>query len=365
MIELLTLPFALALQLVRFVADRQALVAENLFLRQQLKLYLDRQKRPRRATNGQRLSFVLLSKLFNWRDALVVVKPETLIKWHSHAFRLLWRWKSRRGRPPIPAELRRLVRGMAKDNPLWGQERIAAELLLKLGIRVSPRTVRKYMPKPPPNRNQRQGQSWSTFLRNHGKAILACDFCTAVTLRFQVLYVFVTLNIDSRKILHINVTSHPTAAWTLQQIREALPWENEYRWMVHDRDSIYSQSLDRALKDMGLTVCRTPPRAPLANAFCERVIGTLRRECLDHVIPMSEQHLRRLLKEWVEHYNHGRPHSSLGPGLPDPPPGLPVTAQPQRHQLPTHARVTYTLVLGGLHHECRLEFAGRPAFDTT
>ncbi|MCP4557332.1 MAG: transposase, partial [Herbaspirillum sp.] len=251
---------------------------------------------------------------------------ETLIRWHRQGFKLLWRWKSRPGRPPISYTARRLIAKMARENPLWGEERIASELFLKTGLEISPRTVRKYMPRKPKGLH-RGSQRWSTFVRNHAKAITACDFTTAVTARFQVLYIFVIMEIGSRRILHANVTANPTAEWTLQQFREALPWEHDYRWLIHDRDSIFSQALDDSIEAMPLTVLKTPFRAPLANAFCERLIGTLRRECLDHIIPMSDTHLRVILKEWIEHYNRGRPHSSLGPGLPDPPAGLPVARQ--------------------------------------
>jgi len=165
---------------------------------------------------------------------------------------------------------------MATENPLWGEERIASELLLKTGIELSPRTVRKYMPRKKP-KDRRGSQRWSTFVRNHAKAIVACDFTTAVTARFQVLSIFVIMEIGSRRILHANVTAHPTAEWTLRQFREALPWEHDYRWLIHDRDSIFSSALDDAIEAMQLTVLKTPFRAPLANAFCERVIGTLRR----------------------------------------------------------------------------------------
>jgi transposase InsO family protein len=208
---------------------------------------------------------------------------------------------------------------MATDNPLWGEERIANELLVKLGIRVSPRTVRKYMPKRPP-RVPRGDQRWSTFLSNHAKAIIACDFFVAVTATFRSLYVFVVIHHATRQLLHVNVTAHPTAAWTLRQVREAVDLADTYRYLIHDRDSIFAKDLDDSLERLGLTIVRSPPRSPMANALCERVIGTVRRECLDWMIPLSEAHLRAALAEWVTHYNAGRPHSALGPGVPDPPP---------------------------------------------
>jgi putative transposase len=196
------------------------------------------------------MSLVLLSTLFDWRDALVVVRPETLIRWHRAGRRLLWRWKCRPGRPPIPLELRQLIRRMATENPRWGEERIANELLLKLGVRVSPRTVRKYMPKGPPG-CLRGGQRWSTFLRNHANAVIAYDFFVAVTATFRLLYVFVVIHHSSRRLVHFNVTEHPTSAWTLQQLREAVGYEESYRYLIHDRDSISAKSLDESIARLG------------------------------------------------------------------------------------------------------------------
>ena len=207
---------------------------------------------------------------------------------------------------------------MATENPLWGEERIANELLVKLGVRVSPRTVRKYMPKRPPGR-PRGDQRWATFLCNHATAILACDFFVVVTATFRLFYVFMVIHHGSRRLLHFNVTTHPTAAWTLQQLREAIGFEDTDRYLIHDRDSIFSRSLDESIKGFGLRVLKSPPRSPMANAVCEQLIGTIRRECLDWLIPMSEAHLRTILRSWAGHYNRGRPHMSLGPGVPDPP----------------------------------------------
>jgi putative transposase len=208
---------------------------------------------------------------------------------------------------------------MAQDNPSWGEERIANELLLKLGIRISPRTVRKYLPKRP--RGQPRGdQRWSTFVRNHAAAVLACDFCVVVTATFRLLYVLVVI-------------------------------EHRYRFLIHDGDGIFSPRLDGSIAHMGLRVLKTPPRSPKANSLCERVIGTLRRECLDFLIPLTENHLRIVTKNWVTHYNRGRPHSSLGPGIPDPPVDLPVTPNKRRHRIPSHCQVVARPVLGGLHHE--------------
>jgi len=344
--------------LVLGTRSKAALKAENIFLRKQLALYLERKVKPRRATDATRLSMVLLSRLFVWQHALVSVRPETFLGWHRRGFRLLWRWKSRpRGRPRLPEEIQGLIRRMARENPTWGEERIAAELLLKLGIQVSARTVRRYMPLDSGPGKRVPSQRWMTFVRTHAQAILACDFFTVVTARFRILYVFVAMEVGTRKSAHFNVTAHPTADWTLQQFREVTMGEASYRFILHDRDSIYSAELDSALKAMDLRILKTPFQAPQANAFCERLIGTVRRECLDFVIPLTDQHLRSLLKEWVTHYNQGRPHSSLGPGIPDPESRY-QRAQPCGHHIPSSHRVVAKAVLSGLHHEYSLE---RPA----
>jgi len=255
----------------------------------------------------------------------------------------------------VPGRLQELIFKMAHENPTWGEERIAAELLLKLGIRVSPRTVRRYMPLDTGPKKRVPSQRWMTFVRNHAQAMLASDFFVVVTARFRVLYVFVIMEVGTRKIAHFNVTDHPAAAWTLQQFREVITGEKPYRFVLHDRDSIYSADLDSALMSLGVTVLRTPFRAPQANAFCERLIGTMRRECLDFLIPLNERHVRRILKEWVAHYNQGRPHSSLGPGIPDTGEAFATTRNRHRHQLAHDGKVVGRSVLGGLHHEYRLE----------
>jgi putative transposase len=337
-----------------FLSSRASLIAENLFLRKQLALFQEREAKRRRTTPAIRVAMVTLARFFDWQRALVVVKPETFIKWHRTAFRIFWRWRSRgRGRPPLPKNLRALIREMDRDNPTWGEERIANEMVLKLGIRVSPRTVRKYLDMHRP-RGRSTSQGWSTFVRNHAKVIVACDFFVSVTASFRVLYVFVAMEIGSRRILHCNVTKHPTAEWTIQQFREFLSFDHPYRFVVHDRDGIFSPRLDQELNGFGVRVLKTPVRAPQANAFCERLVGTIRRECLDFLIPLNERHVKLLIKEFAAHYNRGRPHSSLGPGIPEPYENR-VLAGVHRHLLPAGYRVTSTPVLGGLHHEYRLE----------
>jgi hypothetical protein len=246
--------------------SRSALAAENLFLRKQLALFQERKVKPHRADDATRWLMVTVSRLFDWRMSLIIVKPDTFIRWHRKGFRLFWRCKSKpTGRPRLPKELRELIRRMAAENPSWGEERIANELKLKLGIRVSSPTVATYLRHGPgwkPDPKQR----WKTFVRNHAKAIVACDFFVVVTASFRTLYVFVIMQLGTRRILHHNVTDHPTAEWTLQQFREALPDDHLYRFVIHDRDSSFSPELDKGVTAMGVRVVRTPQ----ANAICER-----------------------------------------------------------------------------------------------
>ena len=350
--------FALVSDLLRLFAltlqSRTRLAAENLFLRKQLACYLERDVRPRRTDNASRLMLVILSRWVEWRSLLTIVRPDTFVRWHREGFRLFWRWKSRRrGRPRIPVELQQLIADMASANRTWGEERIAAELRLKLGLIVSPRTVRRYMPRRPrPGGNSQRAQSWATFLRNHTGAVLACDFFVVVTAAFQRVYVFVIVDIATRRVVHWNLTQHPTADWTIQQFRNGLPIDGASRLLVHDRDGIFAPAVDDALASMSLRVLKTPVRTPQANAHCERFIGSARRECLDWIIPLNERHLQRVLAEWITHYNGERPHSALGPGLPDEPTRR---ATLTGHRLPPAHRVVVRARLGGLHHDYRVE----------
>ena len=215
------------------------------------------------------------------------------------------------------------------------------------------------LPKERGSGNGRRSQRWSTFVRNHAQAILACDFLVTVTATFRLLYVFAIMEVGSRRIAHSNVTANPTAAWTLQQFREVIGDEQAQRFLIHDRDAIYSRDFDAGLRAMGLAILKTPYQAPQANAFCERLIGTIRRESLDFLIPLSERHLRSILREWVRHYNHGRPHSSLGPGVPDPKYGRRQVKSCGR-RIPTSHKVVAKPILGGLHHEHRLLISVQP-----
>ena len=343
---------------VSFLRPSSAIRAENLVLRKQLASYIERGIKPRRVDHATRVSLALFTRMFDWRTSVVNVRPSTMIRWHRMGWRIFWRMKCRAGRPAIPLELRSLIRRMAAENPLWGEERIANELLVKLGIRVSPRTVGKYMPKRPPGQ-PRGDQRWSTFLKNHAKAILACDFFVAVTATFRMLYVFVVIEHGTRRLAHVNVTAHPSADWTLQQLREVIG-DNDRRnkYLIHDRDRIFARHLDDSVRALGVEVLRSPIASPKANSICERVIGTIRRECLDWMIPMSEVHLRSILREWTTHYNEGRPHSMLGPGVPDPPKEPEKSLQSEsRHRLAAGALVLARSVLGGLHHEYSLAAA--------
>ena len=295
--------------------SRTQLAAENSFLRKQLAFYAERRVRPRRADNATRVTLALLSRFIAWRELLTIVRPDTLVRWHRNLYRLVWRAKSRRpGRPRIPVELQRLIADMTTGNRTWGEERIAAELRLKLGLTVSPRTVRRYMPRDPRLRGGQSTQSWATFLHNHAGAVLSCDFFLVVTATFQRLYVFVLFDVATRRVVHWNITTHPTATWTIQQFRDGLPLDDTFRFVVHDRDGIFAPAVDDALRSMSLKAVKTPVRAPQANAHCERFIGTVRRECLDWMIPFNERHLRRVLAESIAHYNMERPHTALSPG---------------------------------------------------
>ena len=328
--------------------SRTALAAENLFLRKQLALFKEREKKAMPTTAADRFVLSKLARFFDWRSTLVIVKPATLIGWHRAAFRRFWRWKSKPvGRPAVSAQVRCLIRRMAAENLNWGEERIADELWLKLQIRLSPRRVRKYIEQAPRPRGSND-QRWSTFIRNHANGIVACDFFISVTVSFRIPYIFVALEIGSRRLLRFNVTEHPTSEWTRQQLREALPGDQDYKFLLHDRHKTFSASLDETVESWGIRVLRSPVRMPTANAHCERLIGSIRRECLDYLIPLNATHLRRSLREWTRHYNAGRPYRSLGPGIPN---QVQQAEFKQAAQLSSASRVIAKPILGGLHHE--------------
>ena len=329
---------ATGLFLRALLVPRLHLVAENLALRQQLAVVNQSVKRVK-LRPCDRLFWVLLRRFWSgWQSVLVIVQPETVVRWHRLGFRLYWRWKStwgKRGRPKIPRELRDLIRRMSRENVTWGSPRIAAELRL-LGYDLCNSTVAKYMvraDKPP-------SQTWRMFLANHAQDIAACDFFTVPTATFRMLYCFVVICHDSRRVVHFNVTNHPTARWTAQQIVSAFPYEESPRYLLCDNDGIYGEEFQRRVQSMGIEEVRTAVRSPWQNPYAERVIGSIRRECLDHMIVLNEDHLRRVLAEYFEYYNVHRAHQGLDGDTPygrnkEPPDDGPVRSIP---------------FLGGLHH---------------
>jgi len=321
------------------VRSRAALELENLALRHQIGvLQRSARKRPK-LTPVDRLLWAWLSHIWwDWRSALAIVKPETVVAWHRAGFRRFWTWKVRHGRPGRPLisrEVRGLIRRMCRENPLWGAPRIHGELL-KLGIDIGETSVSKYMlrsHKPP-------SQTWRTFLENHLTQMVSIDFFTVPTIRFQVLYVFLVLAHDRRRILHFNVTAHPTAEWTGQQLREAFPFDQLPRYLLRDRDAIFGLDFREQVRDMGIHEVLSTPQSPWQRAYVERVIGSIRRECLDHLIVLDETSLRRILISYFDYYHRSRTHLSLGKDSPasrpiQPPVMGPVVAVPQ---------------VGGLHH---------------
>ncbi|MFK4650510.1 transposase InsO family protein [Bradyrhizobium japonicum] len=312
------------------------LEAENAVLRHQL-IVLRRRLRGRvRLTNQDRWFFVQLYRWFpSILQVLTIIRPETLVRWHRARFRCYWRWKSRRrgGRPQIEAELRALIRRMSMENPLWGAPRIHGELL-KLGFEVAQSSVSKYMVK----RRGPPSQGWRISLRNHAPDIAAMDLFVVPTLGFDLLYAFVIVRLDRRKLVWINVISHPTAEWVARQITEAFPWNEAPRHMIRDRERIYGAVVTRRLRAMGIRDKPTAPASPWQNGFAERLIGSIQRECLDHIIILGEVHLRRILRSYADYYNGVRTHWSLNKDAP-------VSRSVQRTGI-----IRSRAILGGLHH---------------
>ena len=334
--------FHVARVLIRYiVADRAELAAENLSLRQQLAV-LERQAKRPRLRPRDRIFWVWLSKLWpNWRSVLVIVEPDTVVRWHQLGFRLYWRWKSRSGkpgRPKVAAEIRELIRRMSVENPLWGTPRIQSELAL-LGHDVSKATVDKYRIR----HRQPPSQTWRTFLNNHAKDIVAIDFFTVPTATFRILYCLVMLRHDRRTVAHFNITANPTAQWTAQQVIEAFPDDEAPRFILRDRDAIYGQTFCDRVKHMGIEEVIAAPRSPWQNPYLERLGGTLRREVLDHVIILNERHLRRILSKYLAYYHEARPHLGLERNSP----------VPRRVEPPSEGRVVAIQQVGGLHHRYR------------
>ena len=317
---------------------RAALQAEILALRHQLAVLQKNAPRHLRLHRCDRLLWVVLYGLWSgWRRCLEIVQPDTVLRWHRRAFAWHWTRKSRRlpGRPEVAANIRDLIQRMSQANPLWGAPRIHGELL-KLGIAVAQSTVARYLPrsrKPP-------SQTWRTFLTNHLAQTAAIDFFTVPTATFRVLFVFVVLSHERRRVLHFGVTEHPTQEWTMQQMREAFPWDEAPRYVLRDRDAIYGRDFAAMTRDMGMEEVLTAPRSPWQNPFVERLVGSIRRECLDHVIVWNERSLRRTLHNYFAYYQRSRTHLALGKDAPE----------PRAVEPPEQGRVVGIPQVGGLHH---------------
>lgn len=318
--------------------ERRDLALENLALRQQLAVLKRERKRPA-IKNRDRLFWVWLSRIWRgWRESLIIVKPETVIGWHRQVFRLFWTKLSRRkigGRPAVDPNVRALIKQMTEANPLWGAPRIHGELQ-KLGIEISERTVSRLIPK----QRKPPSQTWRTFLDNHLKELVSIDFFTVPTATFRVLFVLVILAHHRRRVAHFNVTEHPTAAWTAQQIVEAFPEETAPRFLLRDRDQIYGEEFRRRIVGMKIEEVITAARSPWQNPFVERLIGSIRGECLNHVIVLGENHLRGILKSYFEYYHRSRTHLSLAKDAPE----------PRAKQPPELGVVIEIAAVGGLHH---------------
>ena len=331
------------------IGSRVSLHLEIIALRHQLAV-VNRSRCPRlRLTPVDRMLWAWLSRSWRgWRAAIHIVKPETVLAWHRRGFRLFWTWKSRyrTGRPAVSPDVRALIREMSTANPLWGAPRIHGELL-KLGISVSESTVAKYMRRHPRPRSQ----TWRTFLTNHASQIMAADLFVVPTVTFRLLFVLVILAHDRRRIVHEAVTAHPTAAWTAQQLRNAFPENEAPRYLLHDRDTVFADVATTAA-GMNTQAVRTAPRSPWQNAYVERVIGSIRRECLDHVIVMNAAGLHRVITDYVAYYMRSRTHLALGR---DTPLTRPVSP-------PSDGRIVATPEVGGLHHRY-LRIAAWPSPD--
>jgi transposase InsO family protein len=334
---MLAILYALGMFVADLFKSRSRLEAENLFLRHQLSLALQ-QKPPRiRLRDSDRALLVWMVRLWpNLLDAVQIVQPETILRWHRAGVRAFWRWKSRNraGRPMIDRELRALIRRMSIENALWGASRIHGELL-KLGYEVAQSTVSKYMTRGgrPPS------QSWKTFLRNHAEAIAAIDMCIVPTLSFERLFVFLVLGHGRRRLLWFEVTRHPTAAWLARQITEAFPWASAPAYLLRDNDRAYGRVFTARVTAMGIRDRPISPGSPWQNGIAERLIGTLRRECLDHLVIFGAAHLRRILTAYAAYYNQTRTHLALNKDCP-------LERPIQRFGI-----IAATPVLAGLHHQ--------------
>jgi len=325
--------------------SKSKLVAENALLRQQLIILRRQVKRPA-CTRTDRMLLVLLARFVRtWKQALFIVQPETLLRWHRQGFKLFWKYKSRAAslKPRLSQETVALIKEMARDNRLWGAERIRGELL-KLGIHVSKRTIQKYMRQVRATRPR--GQTWRTFLQTHAQQIWACDFLPVTDLFFRSLFAFFVIELHSRRVIHVGVTRSPTDAWTAQQLREATPYGQGPKYLIRDRDSKFGPSFARVAATSGIKVLKTPYHAPRANAICERFLGSVRRECLDHLLILQEKQLQRVLRAYVDYFNQARPHQGIRQQIPEQKAG----SVPVQH---ASGKVISFPVLGGLHRDYR------------
>jgi len=326
--------------------SKSELAAENALLRQQLIILRRQVKRPA-CTKTDRLLLVLLARMVRaWKQALFIVQPETLLRWHRLGFKLFWKYKSRATslKPRISQETVALIKQMARDNRLWGAERIRGELL-KLGIHVCKRTIQKYMRQVRPTKPR--GQTWSTFLQTHAQQIWACDFLPVTDLFFRSLFAFFIVELYSRKVIHVGVTRSPTDAWTAQQLREATAYGVGPKYLIRDNDSKFGVGFARVAKTSGIKLLKTPYHAPRANAICERFLGSVRRECLDHLLILQEKQLRRVLNAYAAYFNQARPHQGIGQQIPEQKAGS-SRATPSKG-----SKVVAVPILAGLHYDYR------------
>jgi len=324
------------------VRSRAQLRTENALLRQQLLVLRRSVPRPV-VTPADRAVLVLLAgRVRAWRQALLLVQPETLLRWHRAGFRACWRAKSRPGpgRRPLAAETIALIRPLATENPTWGAERLRGELG-KLGLRVAQRTIQTSLPSPRAPRPR--GQTWATCVRNHAQEVWACDFLPVTDLLFRPLCAFFVIALATRRVIHVGATRHPTDAGVAQQLREATPFGQRPRYRIRDNDRTFGATFARVAAASGVPILRTPIRAPQANAVCERFLGSARRACLDHVVVLGEAHLRRVLREYMAYCNQDRPHQGIGQHIPGDAAASPVYAGGA-------GTVRAFPVLGGLHH---------------
>ena len=320
------------------VRTRSELALENIALRQQLAV-LNRQGRRPKLRKLDRFFWVLLSRSWeHWKGTLVIVKPDTVLRWHRRRFASYWTRLSGHnsaGRPGKDHQIRELIRKMAKSNPFWGGPRVHGELL-KLGIDISDRTVSRWMPR----RRKPPSQNWRAFLDNHVGELVSIDFFTVPTATFRVLFVVIVLAHDRRKIVHFNVTEHPTAEGTAHQLIEAVGDGELPRYLIRDRDGVYGLAFRDQVKALDIEEVVIAPRSHWQNPYAERVVGTLRRECLDHVIVLNETHLRRIVCRYVDYYHRARTHMAFDKDAPE----------PRSVQPPDRGRVIEIPEVGGLHH---------------